>query len=115
MSCGRWLLLTVAALGLACGAPAPGDTFELRGRIGYDGQLEGGWWYLQSESGSTVTPTEPLPEAFQVPGMPVRATLILVKEVAGFLPGPFVQVVALEPLPVTLERPSSTLGKGEGP
>jgi hypothetical protein len=97
MTCARWLLLVSMVAGLACSGQDKTATFETRGSIEFDGQLEGGWWYIQSESGETYTPIEGLPGEFKVPGMRVQATLVAT-EAVSFLPGPFVRVVRLEQL-----------------
>ena len=60
--------------------------------------IEGGWWFLRADSGETYTPTN-LSSEFKVPGIRVRATLVVQADVVGFVPGPFVVISRIERLP----------------
>ena len=94
---GRWLMLVVAVLGFACGSePSSPRLIEVRGSIGFQ-DLEGGWWYLTSESGEHYTPMN-LPASLRIQGLRVQATLARSPDQVGFLPGPYVDVIQIEPL-----------------
>jgi hypothetical protein len=99
------LLLAFALSFVACGGTAePGTVVATRGTVMNDPNLEGGWWYIQADSGEKYTPL-PLPDKFKVPGLAVQASMELLKDVGGFLPGPFVRILSIEVLPVGASGP----------
>jgi hypothetical protein len=95
------LLLAFALSFVACGGTAePGVTVvATRGTVMNDPVLEGGWWYIQADSGEKYTPL-PLPDEFKVPGLRVQASLEMLKGQGGFLPGPYVRILSIEKLAV---------------
>ena len=94
-----WLLLCVIALStVACGGTSE-QVVETRGVVQHDAQLEGGWWYIQTETGDKYTPF-PLPDEFKIPGLIVQVSMVLLKDMAGFYPGIYVRIVGIEKLAV---------------
>lgn len=94
------LLLALALPVVACGGPnsgTPANTVDIQGTVEFS-SIEGGWWFLRADSGETYTPTN-LSSEFKVPGIRVRATLVVQPDVVGFVPGPFVVIDRIERLP----------------
>ncbi len=95
----KWLLLCVLALStVACGGTSE-QVVETRGVVRQDAQLEGGWWYIQTETGDKYTPF-PLPDEFKVPGLNVQVSMVLLNDMAGFYPGIYVRIIGIEKLAV---------------
>ena len=95
----RLLLLLAFALSfVACGGTAePGTVVATRGTVMNDPVLEGGWWYIQADSGEKYTPF-PLPDGFKVPGLRVQASLVLLKDTVSVYPGTYVRILSIEKL-----------------
>jgi len=96
----KWILLCVLALSVvACGGSSSDQVIETRGVVQYDAQLEGGWWYIQADTGETYTPF-PLPAEFKVAGLRVQASMVLLKDTVSVYPGTWVRIVSMEKLAV---------------
>jgi hypothetical protein len=94
----KWLLLGVLGLSVvACGG-TPEQIVETRGVVQYQ-NLEGGWWYIQSDTGEKYTPL-PLPDEFKDPGLHVQASMVLLKDTVSVYPGPFVRIIKIEKLAI---------------
>ena len=94
----KWLLLCVLALStVACGGTSE-NVVESRGVVQYQ-NLEGGWWYIQTDAGEKYTPF-PLPDEFKIPGLNVQVSMVLLKDTASVYPGIHVRIVAIEKLAV---------------
>jgi hypothetical protein len=89
------LLLAFAVSVVACGGSAE-PVVETQGIVQYQ-NLETGWWYIEADSGVMYTPF-PLPDEFQVAGLRVQASLVLLKDTASFFPGTYVRIVSIEKL-----------------
>ena len=90
------LLLALALSFVACGGTTE-PVVETRGTVMNDPILEGGWWYIQADSGEKYTPF-PLPDGFKVPGLRVQASLELLKDTVSVYPGTYVRILSIEKL-----------------
>lgn len=99
----KWILACALALStVACGGTSE-QVVETRGVVQSQPDLEGGWWYIQADSGEKYTPF-PLPDDFKVPGLTVQVSMVLLKDTAGVLPGIYVRIIGIEKLAVAAGR-----------
>ena len=95
----KWMLLCILALStVACGGTSE-QVVEARGVVQSRPDLEGGWWYIQADSGEKYTPL-PLPDEFKVPGLTVQVSMVLLKDTASVYPGIYVRIIGIEKLAV---------------
>jgi hypothetical protein len=84
------------ASGRLSGSPAASDAIRVDGAVHfYD--LEGGFWAIRGDDGTTYDPLDALPAEFQAEGLRVRLEAKLRPDLASVhMVGPIVEIISLE-------------------